>query len=173
MANAAAIHATVQRIYDAALTASAWQPVLESVVDLMGSNHAMLFAHDPGRANTPMAKSAGMDERIERVDTDGITAADVAKRDEEWERARLQAILDGLAKLTELERKAVTLWLVDQTKPDCPSSIGKLAEKIYGPATTEAEKQKNKCAFRHRRDAGLKKLRAHLIRLGYWHDKRP
>ena len=62
MANAAAIHATVQRIYDAALTANAWQPTLQSVVDLVGGNHAMLFARDPARANATMAKSAGMDE---------------------------------------------------------------------------------------------------------------
>jgi DNA-binding CsgD family transcriptional regulator len=62
MANAAAIHATVQRIYDAALTANAWQPMLESVVDLMGGNHAMLFARDPARDSATIAKSAGMDQ---------------------------------------------------------------------------------------------------------------
>jgi DNA-binding CsgD family transcriptional regulator len=64
MANAASIHATVQRIYDAALTANAWQPMLESVVDLMGGNHAMLFARDPARANADVAKYAGLDERV-------------------------------------------------------------------------------------------------------------
>lgn len=63
MANAAAIHATVQRIYDAALTANAWQPMLESVVDLVGGNHAMLFARDPARESATMATSARMDER--------------------------------------------------------------------------------------------------------------
>lgn len=62
MANAAAIHATVQRIYDAALTANAWQPMLESIVDLMDGNHAMLFARDPAREDATVAKSAGMDE---------------------------------------------------------------------------------------------------------------
>ncbi len=62
MANAAAIHATVQRIYDAALTANAWQPMLESVVELMGGNHAMMLARDPARDNATIAKSAGMDE---------------------------------------------------------------------------------------------------------------
>lgn len=63
MANAAAIHATVQCIYDAALTAGMWQPMLESVVKLVDGNHAMLFARDPARASAPIAKSAGMDER--------------------------------------------------------------------------------------------------------------
>jgi DNA-binding CsgD family transcriptional regulator len=62
MSDAAAIHATVQRIYDAALTANAWQPMLESVVDLMDGNHAMLFARDPAREDATVAKSAGMDE---------------------------------------------------------------------------------------------------------------
>ncbi len=62
MAHAAAIHATVQRIYDAALTANAWQPMLQSLVDLVGGNHAMLFARDPARADASVAKSAGMDE---------------------------------------------------------------------------------------------------------------
>jgi DNA-binding CsgD family transcriptional regulator len=64
MANEAAIHATVQRIYDAALTANAWQPMLESVVDLMDGNHAMLFARDPARAHADVAKYAGLDERV-------------------------------------------------------------------------------------------------------------
>lgn len=63
MADAASIHATVQRIYDAALTTNAWQPMLESVVDLMGGNHAMLFARDPAREHASVAKSAGLDER--------------------------------------------------------------------------------------------------------------
>jgi DNA-binding CsgD family transcriptional regulator len=63
MANAVAVHATVQRIYDAALTANAWQPMLESVVNLVDGDHAMLFARDPARENADVATSAGMDER--------------------------------------------------------------------------------------------------------------
>lgn len=111
-------------------------------------------------------------ERIEQVDVEGEGAEETAKPDSDGDSALRQAILDGLAKLTKLELQALILWIAERETPDRPPAIGKLAEKIYGPSTTETEKQKKKDAFRHRRDAGLAKLRAHLIRLGYWHEKR-
>lgn len=63
MARTAAVLASVQRLYDAALTADAWQPALQSVVDLVGGDHAILVARDPAREGMGVATCAGMDER--------------------------------------------------------------------------------------------------------------
>ncbi len=53
---------SVQRIYDAALTPDAWQPALQSVVDLIGGDHAILVARDPAHDDPIVATCAGMDD---------------------------------------------------------------------------------------------------------------
>jgi DNA-binding CsgD family transcriptional regulator len=53
----------VQRIYDAALTADAWQPALQSIVELLGGDHAILVARDFAGEGAAVARCAGMDER--------------------------------------------------------------------------------------------------------------
>jgi DNA-binding CsgD family transcriptional regulator len=63
MARGATVLTSVRRIYDAALTADAWQPALQSVVELLGGDHAILVARDPTREGAAMATSAGMDDR--------------------------------------------------------------------------------------------------------------
>jgi DNA-binding CsgD family transcriptional regulator len=63
MARGATILTSVQRIYDAALRADAWQPALQSVVELLDGDHAILVARDSAREGPAVATSAGMDER--------------------------------------------------------------------------------------------------------------
>lgn len=58
-----AILATVRRIHDASLTADAWQPALQSIIELVGGDHAILLARDTEQSNAAFATSAGMDER--------------------------------------------------------------------------------------------------------------
>lgn len=63
MARGATVLTSVQRIYDAALTPDAWQPALQSVVELLGGDHAILVARNSDREGPAVATSAGMDER--------------------------------------------------------------------------------------------------------------
>jgi DNA-binding CsgD family transcriptional regulator/PAS domain-containing protein len=62
MARAEAILASVRRIHDASLTADAWQPALQSIIDLLGGDHAILLASDHTRADGAMAACVGMDQ---------------------------------------------------------------------------------------------------------------
>jgi DNA-binding CsgD family transcriptional regulator len=62
MAREQAILASVRRIHDASLTADAWQPALQSIIDLLGGDHAVLLASDHARPDTALAASVGMDQ---------------------------------------------------------------------------------------------------------------
>lgn len=63
MTRRATVLTSVQRMYDAALTADIWQPALQSIVLLLGGDHATLFAREPAREGTVVATCAGMEER--------------------------------------------------------------------------------------------------------------
>jgi len=63
MSQEAAILSTIERIYDATLEDEAWQGALQSVVDLVRGEHAMLLARRPACSDVTLAASARMDER--------------------------------------------------------------------------------------------------------------
>jgi DNA-binding CsgD family transcriptional regulator len=62
MAGGEAILATARRIHDASMTADAWQPALQSIIDLLGGDHAILLASDRARPDAALAASVGMEQ---------------------------------------------------------------------------------------------------------------
>jgi DNA-binding CsgD family transcriptional regulator len=87
MARGEAILATVRCIHEASLTADAWQPALQSIIELLGGDHAILLASDPARAEIALATSAGMD----RGDFARFATPEAAQ----WIEPAMQAIRSG------------------------------------------------------------------------------
>jgi DNA-binding CsgD family transcriptional regulator len=87
MARGEAVLETVRRIHDASLTADAWQPALQSIIDLLGGDHAILLASDRAREQVALATSAGM----ERGDFARFASPEAAQ----WIEPAMQAIRSG------------------------------------------------------------------------------
>jgi DNA-binding CsgD family transcriptional regulator len=61
MPDAAKLLAIAQRFFDAAMQPAEWVPALESMVDVLHAEHAVLFANEPASGHPIIAKGACMD----------------------------------------------------------------------------------------------------------------
>jgi DNA-binding CsgD family transcriptional regulator len=87
MARTEAILALVRRIHEASLAADAWQPVLQSITDLLDGDHAILLASNPASADSGLAAAAGMDN--------GAFARFASPEAESWIAPAMRAIRSG------------------------------------------------------------------------------